>query len=43
MRRRYHLVAERYRELTEFENRSDKVKAAERLKAMRQGRLIAAQ
>jgi hypothetical protein len=43
VRRRYHLVAERYRELAEFENRSDKVRVAERLKAMRQERLIAAQ
>jgi hypothetical protein len=43
VRHRYHLVAKRYRELAEFENQSDKVGVAKRLKAMRQERLIAAQ
>ncbi len=43
VRRRYHLVADRYRELAEFENRSDKVKVAERLEAMRRERLSLAQ
>jgi hypothetical protein len=43
VRRRYHLVAKRYRDLAEFENQSDKVRVLQRLEAMRQERLIDAQ